>query len=182
MTAMTMALTGIAVYYGKTIFNHHGENKMVLAGAFSKTLYTKSPVSLLLNHQDEYLVGRNILELYSNDEALFFRARLPDTAFGRCARDMAVNLKCSGISIGFDYQGAKKEARMIDGVEVTCVVEASLYEISFVEQHLSPAMKQAFAVYRDVDYSESLEQQRMALLCDGAAIGFKQSLQKLMNT
>jgi HK97 family phage prohead protease len=130
----TKALFGYATLYGVTTREpHHGVLKQILPGTFSKTLNRGAPVDFLLNHQDIYRLGstRDILELYDHEGVgLAMRARLPDTELGRHVRQMTERGD-NGASIGFDWHGAKKITRVIDGRQVECVVDATLDEISF---------------------------------------------------
>jgi homoserine dehydrogenase len=87
-------------------------------------------------------------------------------------------------SIGFDWHGAKKEIRCIDGLDVWCIIEANLYECSFLHGYGAGAMHDACAILKDTDYTKSLRDECSGgrFLYDGAAINVIRALQRLLNT
>ena len=179
------ALCGYATLYNRPIL-HYDVWKMVAPGAFNKSLASGRTIKLLLHHSDSECLGstRDNLQLYSDGSVgLAFRARLPNTEHGRTALWMAEN-KQDGMSIGFNYHEAKKQTRTINGVDVVCIIEADLYEISFLYGEGLGAVQDAYATLKDTDFSKSLREECTGgqYLYHGAAIGFTRSLQKLMNT
>ena len=151
-------------------------------GVFDRSLRSGNTVQLLLNHQSELCVGStdDILELHSNSIGLAMRARLPDTEHGRTARWMAENGH-DDASIGFDDYNARKEIRRIGGLDVTCIVEADLFEGSYLFGRGLGAVKNSYITYADVDFSRSLKDECNSFSYHGAAVGFKRALQKLSN-
>jgi hypothetical protein len=86
-------------------------------------------------------------------------------------------------SVGFDWHGARKITRGIDGQQVECVVDATLDEISFLSSAIAPAIRQSFVAYGDVDYSNSLRDDCLAgrLVWEGKALAFKRALNDLLH-
>jgi HK97 family phage prohead protease len=179
-----MALAGYTTRFNQVLPLHHGAHKMVLPGAFDETLSSTAPVKLLLDHRYDQCVGStdDILEIHSDQWGLAFRAKLPDTTLGQYARQMAQRSNRDAMSIGFNYDFAAKEVRRIDGLDVVVIAKAWLYEISFLcGADKQPAIKDAFAIYTNVDYSQSLrdESDCCKYLYDGAANAFTRSLRNL---
>jgi hypothetical protein len=83
--------------------------------------------------------------------------------------------------IGFNYHGAYKETRKIAGLDVVVIIEAWLYEITWL--HLvTGAVKDAFASYENIDNSGLREDcQSGKLMCDGAAVGMRRAFQHFNN-
>ena len=179
---MTLALFGYLTLYRKVI-QHHGVRLMLDHGVFDKSLRSGSTVQLLLNHQSELCVGstNDILELHSDFIGLAMRARLPDTEHGRTARWMAENGH-DDASIGFNDYNARTEIRRIDGLDVTCIVEADLFEGSYLFGKGLGAVKESYITFGDVDFSRSLKDECSSYLYHGAAVGFKRALQKLCDS
>jgi HK97 family phage prohead protease len=180
---MTMALQGYATRYNQILPLHHGTHKLVLPGAFDRTLNSDATVEFRLNHHDGECLGSTAdnLELFSDVKGLAFRMRFPDSALGRDSRVTAEARVNTGMSIGFNYNGAHKEHRSIDGLDVVVIIEAWLYEITWL--HLvTGAVKDAFASYENIDDSSLREDCRSGkMLGDGAAVGVTRSIRQLMH-
>jgi HK97 family phage prohead protease len=175
------ALFGMATLYGRATKLHHGSYKAILPGAFSKSLTSGRRIDLLLNHFADQCVCSTFtgLELYDHaDVGLAFRAPIPNSKFGRMAIEMAEQ-GFYAASIGFDWHGAKKISRVIDGRMTECVVEATLDEVSFVH---SGAMRDAFVAYGELDFSRSLRDDCMSgrIAAEGAALAFNRRLDDLL--
>jgi HK97 family phage prohead protease len=179
---MTMALCGYATRWNH-IIDHHGYTVLVDRGAFDRTLRSGTTVKLLPNHFDHQCVGSTTdnLELCSDQHGLAFRFRITKTEDGRTVSQMAENGNDS-VSIGFDWHGARKETRRINGVDVACIIDATLFEISFLHGRNSGAVKDAYATLKDTDYSKSLRDECSGgqFLYEGAAVGFKRALNNLV--
>jgi HK97 family phage prohead protease len=176
-----MALCGYVTYWNK-IIAHHGNTVMVLPGCFDRTLRSGVKVEFLLNHQPELLVGSNrdgCLQLHSDHIGLAMRATLPTTERGKTARWMGINGHTAA-SIGFDWHGAKKQTRCINGVDVICVLDADLYEVSYLFGRGLGAVKESYITYKDVDFSESLRDQcsNHRFQYEGAAVHFSRALEQ----
>jgi len=179
---VTLALCGYATRWNH-IIDHHGNSVMLLPGCFDKTLRSGAVVRLLLNHNDSDCVGAtdDKLQLASDPHGLAFRYRITDTQGGQYVQSMAEFSNC--MSIGFDYPNAKTENRCINGVDVICIVSATLWEISFMAGLDAGAVKDAYATLKKTDYSKNLrdECEGGRFLYDSAAVAFTRSLQKLMD-
>ena len=81
------------------------------------------------------------------------------------------------IGRGARKPGEKHEVR-IDGVDVVCVLDAKLFEISYLHGHGSGAMKQAFATTLDLNYFETLQENCSGgtFVYQGAAVGVSRAL------
>src|ERR1700685_2552763 len=141
-----MALQGRAVNFN-SIISHKGENKLILPGAFDPTLDSGATVEFRLNHHDGACIGTTAdhLELYSDENALNFRMTFPATEIGRQARAMAETGNHTEMSIGFDYHGARKMTQRYNGVDVVAIIEARLFEITYLFGYHCSADKKAFA-------------------------------------
>ena len=181
---MTIALCGYATRWNH-IIQHHGTTLMVDHGAFDRTLRSGAKIKLLLNHFDFQCVGSTFdnLQLCSDQHGLAFRYRITDTEDGRTVREMAEN-KNDCISIGFDFHGARKAIRCINGVDVICITDATLWELSFLHGYGAGAVYDAYATLKDADYSKTLRDECSGgkFLYDGAAVNVTRALQKLLNT
>jgi HK97 family phage prohead protease len=177
---MPMALCGYATRWNHVV-HHHGNTVMALPGAFHRTLRSGTTVKLLLNHFDDQCVGStdDNLELYSDQYGLAFRFRIAETEDGQYVRSMAGSNDC--MSIG--YRNAKTIVRKIGGLDVMCIVQTDLYEISFMHGLNAGLVTDAYATLMDTDYSNSLCEECSGgrFLHEGAAVGFKRSLQHLLN-
>jgi HK97 family phage prohead protease len=179
---MALALIGYVTYWNK-IITHHGNTVMALPGCFDRTLRSGAKVELLLNHQPEFVVctNRDGLQLHSDAHGLAMRASLPATEHGKTARWMGENGHTDA-SIGFDWHGAWKQTRCINGVDVICILEADLYEVSYLFGRGLGAVKESYITYKDVDFSRSLRDECRWFAYEGAAVGVTRALQNLMNT
>jgi HK97 family phage prohead protease len=103
---MTMALCGYATLYNQILPLHHGAYKMVLPGAFDRTLNSNAYVEFHLNHHDGECVGSTAdnLELFSDAKGLAFRMRFPDSALGRECRIVAAS-KSNRVQLSRRVQG-----------------------------------------------------------------------------
>jgi hypothetical protein len=56
----------------------------------------------------------------------------------------------TGASVGFHFNSARKETRLLDGCPISCIIEAELYEISYCWG--AGAVNDAFVLYGEVDF------------------------------
>jgi hypothetical protein len=87
------------------------------------------------------------------------------------------------MSVGFDWHGARKQTRKINGVDVVCIIiSATLFELSFMHGQKAGAVQDAYVILKDTDYGNSLKDECSGgrFLYDGAAIGVTRALQNLM--
>jgi HK97 family phage prohead protease len=176
-----MALQGRALKFNEIIPLHRGENKLILSSAFDATLESGHAVKLLFGDHNGPCVGStdDNLELYRNDDALFFRFTFPDTELGRKGRTIAESKKPTTLSVGFEYNRAVKSMQKYRGLDVMVVSHAWLYEISWLTTQRG-ADEHAFASYENID-GTSLEEdcQSGKLMVDGAAVNMRRALQRL---
>ena len=178
-----LALCGYATRWNHVI-EHHDRAVMLVPGVFDKTLRSGANIKLLLNHYDFQCVGSTAdnLELCSDQHGLALRFRITATENGRTVLAMAKDWDC--MSVGFDYHGARKETRCINGVDVICITDATLWEISFLHGSAAGAVYDAYATIIYADYSKSLRDECSGgkFLYHGAATNVTRALQKLLNT
>jgi len=130
----------------KTCFEHGGRILYFGADCFSDS----RDVKLLYDHNKEVFSGRTV-ELYAGEKGLAFRMTLPDSdddSFSAFSGDHDTYLACS---IG--YKDAKIKTMTIEGVQVACVVKATLEEVSIVRK---PAVDTTFARIVNLDRCSSL--------------------------
>jgi HK97 family phage prohead protease len=127
-----MALQGRATRYNTITPYHHGAQKLIMPNAFDESMNSGVPIKFMLGQHDGPSIGTtwDALDLFSDLNGLAFRFRFPETAIGNEARAIAAANQNSEMSIGFDYVGARKESRVIDGLPVTVICQAWLYEVS----------------------------------------------------
>jgi HK97 family phage prohead protease len=175
-----MALQGYAVRYDQVI-PYCGVNTLVSRGAFDETINSGATVKLTLSHHDGDCVGstEDNLQLYSDHPiGLAFRFRFPDTALGRQAAAMAKSNEHSEVSVGF--RNARKMIRKYGGADVAVIIEARLYEISYLYGLRCAADRNASATYENIDNSSLREDcESGKLLSDFAAIGVRRAIQRV---
>lgn len=147
---MPNVIFGIAGAVNEVVFNHHGENKLFLPGAFSKTLASGALVHLLLDHEPHKWLGstEDVLELKECRLGLAFRVHLASAELRNYAHRMTP-YDHESVSIGINYANAKKVTRRIDGVDVVCIVEAPLEEVSLIPGWNAGSSRRAFATLGD---------------------------------
>jgi phage head maturation protease len=179
-----MALQGRATRYNTITPYHHGAQKLVMPNAFEGSLKSGAPIKFMLGQHHGPCIGTtwDALDLFSDLDGLAFRFRFPETVIGNEARAIAATNQNSEMSIGFDYAGAQKETRVIDGLPVTVICRAWLYEITWLHGFNISAVKSAFAAYVNIDHS-TLQQdcQGLKLQSDGRAVEVNRAFQKLQN-
>ena len=120
----------------KTCFEHGGRVLYFEPDCFSDSRHTK----LLYDHDREVIKNRTV-EIFAGEKGLAFRMTLPesdDDSFATVSDDYNTYLACS---IG--YKDASIKTMLIEGVEVACVVKATLQEISILSK--PPAVDTTFA-------------------------------------
>jgi HK97 family phage prohead protease len=173
---------GLATAYNEVVY-HHGEYKLLLPGVFTKTLTSGATVELLRDHQPSEYIGstNDILYLFddSNTGLAFRVSRLPNTELGAHVRYMATDAKYDSVSVGFDYNGAKKLTRRIDGIDVVCVVEADLQEVSICSGYDAGTCKQAFVTYGECQNLQH-ECRKGRLVYEGAAVQLRRTARRFL--
>ena len=150
-----LVLQGIATSFDRP-FVQGGKVLMMKSGCVDASLRSDTSVRLLLDHDEKHCLATSDdrLELYAGTRGLAFRYRLPDRAsefkFSEIADDME---SYAPVSIG--YTATKKDNYIIDGVTVTCVVEAKLCELSILSR--PPAVHATYARVVSLDSCGSLK-------------------------
>ena len=178
---MTLALCGYATRWDH-IVHHHWDTVILCPNVFAKTLRSGATVRMLLNHNDDNCVGSTkdgTLQLHADEHGLAFRYYIIDTESGRHVQSMAEQ-GSDCISVGFDWHGASKETRCINGVETLCIVSTTLWEISYLTGR--GAVKSAYGTLKDTDHFKTLGEECSGgrFLYHGAAVEFSRSLKALM--
>ena len=107
-----------------------GFRERIAPGAFEATL-AEDDIRALINHRDEYVLGRNradTLRLAEDDEGLSVRIEPPETSY---ARDLVASIErgdISGMSIGF--RTITDEWHLEDGEPVRTLKAVRLYDVS----------------------------------------------------
>jgi phage head maturation protease len=148
----TYAIQGLCTEFKKCF--QHGERILYLnPTCFNKSIESGEEVKLLYDHDDEAFPNRSV-ELYAGDKGLAFRIILPesrtDVGMSNVSDDFDTYIP---VSIG--YKEAQTETTMIDGVEITSVVQATLHEVSLLSK--APAVNTTYARVVDLDTCGSLE-------------------------
>src|ERR1700730_4395012 len=138
-----LVLQGKATDFDKPFI--HGNRILNLrSGCFDASL-RECDVSLFLDHKESRLgTTANRLEVYAGPESLVFRYTLPngpsesEVKLSELADDFDSYIACS---IG--YEATKTETAVIDGVQVTTVIEAKLLEISLLS--CAPAVSSTYS-------------------------------------
>jgi phage head maturation protease len=148
---MTYAIQGIATQFGKCI--QHGDKILYLTpGCFDESIKFGS-VKLLYDH-DQAAFPHQSVELFAGDNALAFRMILPESRNDDGMSDISDDYDTYlGVSIG--YKDATTETMTFDGVKVTCVVKATLLEVSLLSK--PPAVNTTYGRVVDMDKCSELK-------------------------
>ena len=146
------ALVGHAAVFDRLSEDLGGFRERIAPGAFEATL-AEDDIRALINHRDEYVLGRNragTLRLAEDDEGLSVRIEPPETSY---ARDLVASIErgdISGMSIGF--RTITDEWNMEDGEPVRTLKAVRLYDVSPVTFPAYPATDvalRALTAFRD---------------------------------
>ena len=146
------ALVGHAAVFGRLSEDLGGFRERIAPGAFEATL-AEDDIRALINHRDEYVLGRNragTLRLAEDDEGLSVRIEPPATSY---ARDLVASIErgdISGMSIGF--RTIADEWNMEDGEPVRTLKAVRLYDVSpvtFPAYAATDVALRALSAFRD---------------------------------
>ena len=146
------ALVGHAAVFDRLSEDLGGFRERVAPGAFAVTL-AEDDIRALINHRDEYVLGRNragTLRLAEDDEGLSVRIEPPETSY---ARDLVASIErgdISGMSIGF--RTITDEWRLEDGEPVRTLKAVRLYDVSpvtFPAYAATDVALRALSAFRD---------------------------------
>lgn len=133
-------IVGYAAVFNEPSNPLGGFIEYVAPGAFRRTLKEGADVRALLNHDPNYVLGRNkagTLKLEEDDKGLRVEIDPPDTTW---ARDLMESLKRGDInqmSFGFRVREDKWEKR--DGKTVRTLLDVDLFDVSVVTYPAYPA-------------------------------------------
>jgi HK97 family phage prohead protease len=109
-----------------------GFREQIAPGAFTKAL-TADDVRALLNHDKNYVLGRNrsgTLVLTEDERGLRFEVTAPNTQW---ARDLAESVKRGDIDqCSFGFQAVRDDWRTADGIDERTLMEVRLFDVSIV--------------------------------------------------
>jgi hypothetical protein len=132
---MTYVLQGIATEYGKCLFGENGNVLHLKDGCFDGSIASGSEVALLLNHDPENCIGTTTngkLEVYAGAKGVAFRYSIPESWDADFA-DKADNLE-TYLAVSIGLKDGSAELVLVDGIEITSLVEAKLFEISLLDK------------------------------------------------
>lgn len=109
-----------------------GFRERIAPGAFAKAL-TTDDVRALLNHDKNYVLGRNragTLVLTEDERGLRFEVTAPNTGW---ARDLAESVKRGDINqCSFGFQTVRDDWRTTEGIDERTLLEVRLFDVSIV--------------------------------------------------
>ena len=109
-----------------------GFREQIAPGAFTKAL-TADDVRALLNHDKNYVLGRNrsgTLVLTEDERGLRFEVVAPNTQW---ARDLAESVKRGDINqCSFGFRTVRDDWRTADGFDERTLLEVRLFDVSIV--------------------------------------------------
>lgn len=122
-------IEGVASKYDTILFHDRLKYICIAPGAFDVSL-KHDPVQLWLDHDSKLAMPGCRVELFSNEEALHFRAHLDDSELAFHARDLVACGSHTQCSLG--WHSSKHVTRDIDGTPVTFILQGDLTHIALV--------------------------------------------------
>jgi phage head maturation protease len=126
-------------------FTHNGEVVTNRKGCFNRFLSSNHEIKFLIGHDESHCFGssRTNLLIHAGARSLVFRYAIPESkqfekAFAEVAGDIETY---TAVSIG--YTAKRVETRVVDGVKVVEVLDATLEEISLLD--CAPAVGSTYA-------------------------------------
>lgn len=127
-----MSLTGYAALFNSRSENLGGFTEIIAPGAFGRSLKSRNDVKLLWNHDTSAVMGSTragTLELMEDERGLRVKAKLPNTTYGRDAKELIKRGDVTGFSFGFSMPGKGGDDWNSEGTERT-LKSVRLHEIS----------------------------------------------------
>jgi HK97 family phage prohead protease len=127
-----MSLVGYAALFNSRSENLGGFTETIAPGAFSRSLKSRNDVKLLWNHDTSAVLGSSrsgTLKLYEDERGLRVEASLPNTTYGRDARELIKRGDVTGFSFGFSIPGRGGDEWNAEGTERT-LKSVRLHEVS----------------------------------------------------
>ena len=149
------AFEGHAAIFG----NIDDGGEIILPGAFKKTILERfGRIKVCWQHDWQAPIGKP-LEMREDDQGLYVKAMISDTALGRDVRTLMRDGVVSELSIGYDV--IKDSWAEVAGRQVRALHELRLYEFSPVTVAMNPLATitgvKGIDALRDCEPSEALE-------------------------
>lgn len=127
-----MSLVGYAALFNSRSENLGGFTEVIAPGAFGRSLKSRVDVKLLWNHDTSAVLGSTrsgTLELVEDERGLKVKAKLPNTTYGRDAKELIKRGDVTGFSFGFSMPGKGGDDWNAEGTERT-LRAVKLHEVS----------------------------------------------------
>ena len=138
-----MHLEGYAALFDSRSENLGGFTEVIKPGAFRSSLRSRNDVKLLWNHDTGAVLGSTrsgTLSLIEDERGLKVSATLPNTSYGRDARELIARGDVTGFSFGFSMPARGGDQWNEDGTE-RVLKSVRLHEVSLT----------AFPAYRQTE-------------------------------
>jgi uncharacterized protein len=129
-----MRLEGYAALFNSRSENLGGFTETIRPGAFRASLKARNDIKLLWNHDSGAVMGSTragTLTLTEDERGLKVSATLPDTTYGRDARELVRRGDVTGFSFGFSMPARGGDEWSADGTE-RVLKSVRLHEVSLV--------------------------------------------------
>jgi uncharacterized protein len=129
-----MRLEGYAALFNSRSENLGGFTETIRPGAFRASLKARNDIKLLWNHDSGAVMGSTragTLTLTEDERGLRVSATLPDTTYGRDARELVRRGDVTGFSFGFSMPARGGDEWSADGTE-RILKSVRLHEVSLV--------------------------------------------------
>jgi uncharacterized protein len=129
-----MHLEGYAALFNSRSENLGGFTETIRPGAFRASLKSRNDVKLLWNHDSGAVMGSTragTLQLTEDERGLKVSATLPDTTYGRDARELVRRGDVTGFSFGFSMPARGGDEWNSEGTE-RVLKSVRLHEVSLV--------------------------------------------------
>jgi uncharacterized protein len=129
-----MRLEGYAALFNSRSENLGGFTETIRPGAFRASLKARNDIKLLWNHDTGAVMGSTragTLQLVEDERGLKVSATLPDTSYGRDARELVRRGDVTGFSFGFSMPARGGDEWSADGTE-RVLKSVRLHEVSLV--------------------------------------------------
>jgi HK97 family phage prohead protease len=136
-----MRLEGYAALFNSRSENLGGFTETIQPGAFRASLKSRNDVKLLWNHDSGAVMGSTragTLTLTEDERGLKVSATLPDTTYGRDARELVRRGDVTGFSFGFSMPARGGDQWNAEGTE-RVLKSVRLHEVSLVAFPAYPA-------------------------------------------
>ena len=136
-----MRLEGYAALFNSRSENLGGFTEIIKPGAFRATLRSRNDVKLLWNHDSGAVLGSTragTLQLTEDEKGLRVVATLPNTTYGRDARELVARGDVTGFSFGFSMPARGGDEWNAEGTE-RILKSVRLHEVSLVAFPAYPA-------------------------------------------